>query len=81
MPVTRFIFKQWSFKKFVDSSMSIVIDPKNSLSQSGVFYEMAETGINILNKDFYTWEFIISNHFLSCFHTSNQSGNIPFLPL
>lgn len=28
--------------------MSTVIDPKISLSQSGVFYEMVETGINIL---------------------------------
>lgn len=39
--------------------MSTVIDPKNSLSQSGVFYEMVETGINILNKDFYKWNLFL----------------------
>lgn len=61
--------------------MSTVIDPKCSLSQNGVFYEMIETGINVLNKGFYKWECIISNHFLSCFYTSNQSGNITFSPL
>lgn len=64
------LLKHWSFKKFVDSSMSTVIDPKNSLSQSGVFYEMVETGINILNKDFYKWNFF----FLITFsHVSTQA--------
>lgn len=38
--------------------MSTVIDPKNSLAQSGVFYEMVKPGINILNKDFYKWNLL-----------------------
>lgn len=49
--------KQWRLRKFVYSSVSTVIDPKNSLSQSGVFCEMVETGIDIFNMDFYKWEF------------------------
>lgn len=61
--------------------MSTVIDPKYSLSQSDVFYEMVEMGISILNKDFYKWEFIISLYFLSYFYTSNQSRNRTFSPL
>lgn len=61
--------KQWRLGKFVYCSMLTVIDPKNSLSQSGVFCEMVETGINIFNMDFYKWEFLISTHFLVCFYS------------
>lgn len=75
------LHKQWSFKKLMDSSMSTVIDPKYSFSQSGVFREMVEKGTNILNKDFYIWEFVISDHFLTCFYTSNESRNVTFSPL
>lgn len=39
--------------KFVYCSISTVIDPENSLSQSGMFCEVIETGINILNRDFF----------------------------
>lgn len=46
--------------EFLYCSISTVIDPKNSLSQSGVFCEMVETGINILNRDLYKWKFIVS---------------------
>lgn len=67
--------------KFVYCSISTLIDPKNSLSQSGVFCEMVESGINILNRDFYKWVFIVSTHFLLHFYTNNQSSNITFPPL
>lgn len=67
--------------KFVYCSISTVIDPKNSLSQCGVFCGMVETGINTLNRDFYKWEFIISTHFLLRFYTRSQSSNITFPPL
>lgn len=64
--------------KFMGCSMSTVLDPKNSLSQRGIFYKMVESGINILNQDFCKWEFITSNHFLFYFYISNQSRSIPF---
>lgn len=60
--------------KFVYCSISTVIDPENSLSQSGMFCEVIETGINILNRDFFS----ITTHFLLCFYTSNQSSNLTF---
>lgn len=67
--------------EFVYCSIPTVIDPKNNLSQSDVFCEMVETDINILNRDFCKWEFIISTHFFLRFYTSNQSSNITFPPL